>query len=537
MAAEIQAYFSKRDALIQEDRSLRRENKLLHSLTENESVADKIVRRIRAEEEASIWSVEHDEFPHLFPGMEFLTSKSIIDKTRIFKIVSKMPKGALLHAHLDATVDKTYLLELALKEPLLHVRTPGVVTTTNLTATQPEFRAFKKGQSSQGISVTDTEYQANGWIPLHQAREFFAYGGAEGFDKWVLGAVSINPAEAYGTHNTVTKIWQKFLSTFRATAGLFLYRPIFRQYIYRFLLESIDDGISYMEPRINFFHKYMFDAEGEQTVPHREWLLDFEQAIREARKTLKEQDREEEFIGAKIIYTTVRIISPEDIEWYLEDCIGLKKEFPDLIAGFDIVGDENVARPLTDYIKPLLKFKQRVKDLGLELPLILHAGETLSDGGKADNNLYDALLLGTKRIGHGFSIVKHPKLMQLCRENGIALEVCPISNEILRLSSSMPMHPLPVVLNQGVPVTLNSDDPSVFGAMGLSYDFFQVLVSSETTGLITLGQMARDSIEFSTLEKTEKRRALSLWEKRWYKFVDNLVSSGSGSVIAAANEE
>jgi hypothetical protein len=38
--------------------------------------------------------------------------------------------------------------------------------------------------------------------------------------------------------------------------GLFLYRPIFRQYIRRFLLESIDDGITYVEPRINFFHKY-----------------------------------------------------------------------------------------------------------------------------------------------------------------------------------------------------------------------------------------------------------------------------------------
>jgi len=49
----------------------------------------------------------------------------------------------------------------------------------------------------------------------------------------------------------------------------------------------------------------------------------------------------------------------------------------------------------------------------------------------ADDNLYDALLLGTKRIGHGFSLVKHPKLMSICRERDIALEVCPISNEIL----------------------------------------------------------------------------------------------------------
>lgn len=70
---DIQDYFSKRAALIHEDKSLRRENNLLQSLTKNELAADKIVRHIRAEEAASIWGVERDEFPHLFPGMEFLT--------------------------------------------------------------------------------------------------------------------------------------------------------------------------------------------------------------------------------------------------------------------------------------------------------------------------------------------------------------------------------------------------------------------------------------------------------------------------------
>lgn len=104
-------------------------------------------------------------------------------------------------------------------------------------------------------------------------------------------------------------------------------------------------------------------------------------------------------------------------------------------------------KPLNDYLTPLLAFKARVKELGLDLPLILHAGETLGDGSKADNNLYDAILLGTKRIGHGsvlksrkyscywrllgwyysFSLVKHPHIMQICREKGIAIEVCPIS--------------------------------------------------------------------------------------------------------------
>ena len=70
-------------------------------------------------------------------------------------------------------------------------------------------------------------------------------------------------------------------------------------------------------------------------------------------------------------------------------------------TGFDLVGDENVANPLTYYIEPLLRFRQRVTDLGLDIPFILHAGETYGDGSPADCNVYDAVLLGTKRIGHG----------------------------------------------------------------------------------------------------------------------------------------
>ena len=57
------------------------------------------------------------------------------------------------------------------------------------------------------------------------------------------------------------------------------------------------------------------------------------------------------------------------------------------------------------------------------------------------------------------------------------------------------MHPLAALMNHGVPVTLCSDDPATFGNMGLSYDFFQVLVASELNGLNTMGCLARDSFK------------------------------------------
>ncbi|KAF5389871.1 hypothetical protein D9757_003578 [Collybiopsis confluens] len=526
-------YQTRRQDLILADRALRADHKT-GQLSELEAQADKVIRDLRAAEAESIWSREYEGIPHPFPGMEFLTGKrSIIVQTKLFEILGKMPKGGLLHAHVDATVNVAHLLNLATKYPAIHVRASTALNATNIGSVLPELRPLPEDlRSSAGlIALTDSNYVPDTWVQFNKAKESFSpqLGGPEGFDRWLTAAMTINPTEAYVTHNTVTKIWQKFQSTFLVAAPLVRYRPIHKEYCREFILSSIADGISYVEPRINFLKDIVrpfISADARSHVPHREILQDFDEVLNEVKADLKAQGKGDHFIGARIIYTTIRFITPEELEWYLQECIDLKKEFPHLIAGFDLVGDENVLKPLIYYIEPLLKFRKMQEDAGVEIPFIFHGGETLGDGTEADMNLYDAILLGTKRIGHGFSLVKHPKLIEICKERDIAIEVCPISNEILRLTSSMHMHPLPILLNQGVPVALCSDDPSVFGNMGLTFDYFQVLAASEITGLIQLGEMAKDSIKYSTLEQADKEQALSAWQKRWEEFLKYVVTEG-----------
>lgn len=53
-------------------------------------------------------------------------------------------------------------------------------------------------------------------------------------------------------------------------------------------------------------------------------------------------------------------------------------------SGFDLVGWEDGLRPLSDYLPDLLWFKERQKEVGLDIPYLFHAGETLGDGSKAD---------------------------------------------------------------------------------------------------------------------------------------------------------
>ncbi|KAG8685813.1 hypothetical protein FRC11_010047 [Ceratobasidium sp. 423] len=189
---------------------------------------------------------------------------------------------------------------------------------------------------------------------------------------------------------------------------------------------------------------------------------------------MREQGSQKDFVGARGIYTTGRGISYDAMVHALDDCLALKAEYPEFLVGFDMVGQEDPGHPLIYFLEALLNFRSEADKRGLDIPFIFHAGETLDDGGEVDSNLYDALLLGSKRVGHGFSLAKHPLLMQKYRENGIAVEVCPISNEILRLTRSANTHPLPILLNNDVAVALSSDDPSVFHNPGVSFDFYQV---------------------------------------------------------------
>ncbi|KAG6909610.1 hypothetical protein DXG01_016392 [Tephrocybe rancida] len=390
----VETYRIARTALIKDDRSLRRDRQ---EHVDAEVRADQIVRDIRAAEASTIWAQEHEAIPHLFPGMEFLTGREVIMKTKLFSLLSK----------------------LALKQPALHARVTERVTNATIGSLLPTFRALPPDEFSTAHGISEESYVAGSWVSLKNARENFDpdLGGPEGFDRWVLASMMINPTEAYVTHNTIKNVSESplhdaaVIDAFDYTdmgevykhllSGLFHFAPIFIEYVREFLESSIEDGICYAEARVNFLYKYMIGADGQENIPHRDWLLMFDRVLNEVKSQLEEQGRGDELIGVRIIYATSRFITPEELEWYLEDCIALKKEFPHLIAGFDLVGNENELKPLIDYIEPLLRFKERQREQGVDIPFIFHAGETLGDGTHADDNLYDAILLDTKRIGHG----------------------------------------------------------------------------------------------------------------------------------------
>lgn len=71
--------------------------------------------------------------------------------------------------------------------------------------------------------------------------------------------------------------------------------------------------------------------------------------------------------------------------------------------------------------------------------------------------------LGARRIAHGVRAIEDPALVARLAADGVVLDVCPTSNVALGVVASLAVHPLPQLLQAGVPCTLNADDPLLFG--------------------------------------------------------------------------
>ncbi|MEV8506058.1 adenosine deaminase [Actinoplanes sp. NPDC051475] len=172
------------------------------------------------------------------------------------------------------------------------------------------------------------------------------------------------------------------------------------------------------------------------------------------------------------------------------------EERPDGLISFGLGGPEvGVPRP---QFKP---YFDKARAAGLHS--VPHAGETTGP-----ETIWDALRdLGAERIGHGISAAQDPQLMAYLAEQGIPLEVCPTSNVRTRAVAAIEEHPLATLVAAGVPVTINSDDPPMFGTT-LEEEY---AVAAHLLGLDQAGvaELARATVGASFLPAAGKDRLLA----------------------------
>lgn len=129
-----------------------------------------------------------------------------------------------------------------------------------------------------------------------------------------------------------------------------------------------------------------------------------------------------------------------------------------------------------------------------------HAGETTGP-----ETVWDAIReLGAERIGHGTSSAQDPELLAYLAEHRIALEVCPTSNIATRAVATFEEHPIRQFVDAGVLVTINSDDPPMFGSdLNNEYAVAARLLGLDERGVAAL---AKNAVEASFLDAAGKAR-------------------------------
>jgi len=177
------------------------------------------------------------------------------------------------------------------------------------------------------------------------------------------------------------------------------------------------------------------------------------------------------------------------------ETVGYIPHSPSTLIGFGLGGPEiGVPRP---QFKPAF---DAARAQGLHS--VPHAGETTGP-----QTIWDALeVLGAERIGHGTSAVQDHQLMQHLVENRIPLEVCPTSNLATRAVASLDEHPIRAMYAAGAVVSVNSDDPPMFGTtLNREYE-----IAAELLGLDTLGvaELAKTTVHAAFLDAAERSALL-----------------------------
>jgi adenosine deaminase CECR1 len=328
-----------------------------------------------------------------------------------------------------------------------------------------------------------------------------------------------------------------------ASAQILSNLPIKIRYLEELYKHSINEGVTYLEPRKHLGSGdellYVLDnsPEYEETNGKRyidpDGQLEVEVTLEVVRNITALYP---EFIGHKRIMYTQRQQPFATLEEDMARTRMLHERFPHHVIGYDVVGHEDAGNSHLYYVSEFLKFD--------DLDFYFHASETKwpedlsasvnqdSDPVGAAQNIYEAVLLGAKRVGHGTGYLRHPYLLQLIEERNVAVEVCPVSGMVLGYFPDLRSHPGIYHFRNGGKVVLGSDDAGSFGFDHFTVDWYDVFMSWGLD-LKDLRQLALNSLTQSAMNDTEKDDAINnKWQPLWIKYIEDTKTEACAADLA-----
>ncbi|CAG5129368.1 unnamed protein product [Candidula unifasciata] len=481
-------YLQTRTQLIATDSSRRIGGKL--PLSADEQIVNEVFMK---EKRRLIDESRRNQTPYI-PAQSFYISRPLIENSTLLKLIRRMPKGAALHLHDTSVTSLDWLIKNATYRDNIYmcVAADGLIN----------FQAFLNPPNNSDCvwrSVRDERARAE---------------DIAAFDLNLKRNLSLLVSDPLTTYIDNADVWRRFDRYFSQVQNLIYYTPIFRDYFWRMLEEVRNENVQYVEIRSGL--DGVFDLDGT--------VYDAEFAVQIYKNTSAEFVRQyPDFSGARIIMSGFKDSPFDTILNEIKTAITLNQKYPDVFVGYDLTGNEVLINPLVFYIDALL-YPGR-QNPPVKLPYFFHAGETNWQGTETDNNLVDALLLNSTRIGHAFALPKRPQLLQLVRERNIPLEVNPLSNQILRLVSDLRNHPMASLMADDFPIVIGCDNMVVWEALPQSHDFYVAFMdmSGRDADLTFLKQLAVNTIKYSALGASQKKAAMNLWQTKWNRFIDEVV--------------
>lgn len=165
----------------------------------------------------------------------------------------------------------------------------------------------------------------------------------------------------------------------------------------------------------------------------------------------RERGKQEFGVTLYWIFDAVRHFGPEPAARVFAKAAEMRATYPSII-GIGIGGDERRTGA-----EPFRAMYAEARDAGLRLTA--HAGETVGPDG-----IWGAMNIGAERIGHALSAIEDPELLEVLAQRQIPVEICVTSNLRTGACASLGEHPVRSYFDRGLMVTLNSDDPAMFGS-------------------------------------------------------------------------
>lgn len=271
---------------------------------------------------------------------------------------------------------------------------------------------------------------------------------------------------------------QSFLDIYYAGASVLRTEADFFDMAQAYLQRAHADGVVHAEI---FFDPQTHTARG---VPMAAVIGGLSRACDEAQR--------QQGLSAKLILCFLRHLSEEDALTTLQEALPYRQHF----IGVGLDSSEKGHPP-----EKFARVFARCRELGLQV--VAHAGE---EGPPA--YVWGALdALQVQRIDHGVQAVHDAALMQRLARERMPLTVCPLSNVKLRVFDSLAQHNLKMLLDAGLCVTLNSDDPAYFG--GYLLDNFTQTFDALGLGVAEAYTLARNSFEASFISEPQRQRHIA----------------------------